>query len=137
MSGFNLLVITPHKKIYSEDAEMISLKNSNGEFSILAEHENLITPTLPGRLTITKPDNSVLEYFASGGILNVKEGNVVLCADTVETKEEIDVKRAEMSKEKAESKLNDEKYSNESIDELRTRLALSRAMERIDFANKK
>ncbi|MGL4452731.1 MAG: ATP synthase F1 subunit epsilon [Sarcina sp.] len=137
MSGFNLLVITPHKKIYSEDAEMISLKNSNGEFSILAEHENLITPTLPGRLTITKPDNSVLEYFASGGILNVKDGTVVLCTDTVETKEEIDVKRAEMSKEKAESKLNDEKYSNESIDELRTKLALSRAMERIDFANKK
>ncbi|MGL5766123.1 MAG: ATP synthase F1 subunit epsilon [Sarcina sp.] len=137
MSGFNLLVITPHKKIYNENAEMISLKNSNGEFSILEEHENLITPTLPGKLTITKPGNSILEYFASGGILNVKNGTVVLCADTVETKEEIDVKRAEMSKEKAESKLKDEKYSNEGIDELRTKLALSRAMERIDFASKK
>ncbi|MGL4656143.1 MAG: ATP synthase F1 subunit epsilon [Sarcina sp.] len=137
MSGFNLLVITPHKQIYNESAEMISLKNSNGEFSILEEHENLITPTLPGRLTITKADNSILEYFASGGILNVKDGTVVVCADTVETKEEIDVKRAEMSKEKAESKLKDEKYSNEGIDELRTKLALSRAMERIDFASKK
>ncbi|MGL4849140.1 MAG: ATP synthase F1 subunit epsilon [Clostridium sp.] len=137
MNGFNLLVITPHKKIYDKETSMISLKNSNGEFSILAEHENLITPTLPGKLTITTDDNNVLEYFASGGILKVKDGTVVLCADTVETKEEIDVKRAEMSKEKAESKLKDEKYSNEGIDELRTRLALSRAMERIDFASKK
>lgn len=132
MDGFDLLVITPHKKIYQEKAEMLSLKNSEGEFSILAEHENMLTPTVPCKLIITKDDGKEIEFFTSGGMLEVKDGKVVLCADTVETREDIDIKRAEASKEKTEKKLDKENASR--IEDMRTKLALDRAIERIEFA---
>ncbi|WP_297633214.1 ATP synthase F1 subunit epsilon [uncultured Clostridium sp.] len=135
MDGFDLLVITPHKKIYQDKAEMLSLKNSVGEFSILAEHENMLTPTVPCKLTITKSEGGEIEFFTSGGMLEIKDGNVVLCADTVESREEIDVKRAEASKEKTEKKLDEENASK--IEDMRTKLALNRAIERIDFAKGK
>lgn len=135
MDNFNLLVITPHKKIFEGEASKIGCKNSAGEFSILVNHENYITTTVPGKIVIVSGNNEENEYFASGGVLEVKDGAVTLCVDTVETKAEIDVMRAELSKERTEKKLETDMDSR--IEDMRTKLALSRAIERIEFAKDK
>lgn len=135
MDNFNLLVITPHKKIFQGEASKIDCKNSAGEFSILVNHENYITTTVPGKIVIVSGSNEKKEYFASGGVLEVKDGEVTLCADTVETRGEIDVMRAKLAKEKTEKKLETEADSR--IEDMRTKLALSRAIERIEFAKDK
>lgn len=135
MDNFNLLVITPHKKIFEGEASKIACKNLAGEFSILANHENYITTTVPGKLIIVSGNNEEKDYFASGGVLEVKDGAVTLCVDTVETREEIDVMRAKLAKEKTEKKLENEIDSR--VEDMRTKLALSRAIERIEFAKDK
>lgn len=140
MESFKLVIMTPYKIAYNDDAVLITCKGADGEFTILPEHENYITSTMPHKISIKKQTGELVEFFASGGILEVDNGNVTICTSTVETKEEIDLNRAETAKERASRRLTEsEKNTNEkaAINDLRAKLALDRAIERINFAKSK
>ncbi|MGL4760997.1 MAG: ATP synthase F1 subunit epsilon [Sarcina sp.] len=140
MESFKLLIMTPYKIEYDDEVVLITCKGADGEFTILLEHKNYIVSIVPHKISIKKETGELVEFFASGGILEVDNGNVTICTSTVETKEEIDINRAEIAKERASRRLNEsEKNTNEkaNINDLRAKLALDRAIERINFAKSK
>lgn len=135
MSNFKLLVATPHKVLFDNEAQSIVCKNDNGEFAILAGYENMITATTPTKVIIIDSSDKEHEFFASGGIMEVLDGEVSLCVDTIETREEIDLTRAELSKKESEENLKS--TSGNKIDDMLLELSLNRAIGRIEFKKNK
>ncbi|MGL5616335.1 MAG: ATP synthase F1 subunit epsilon [Sarcina sp.] len=135
MDGFKLKVITPYKVIFDGIATKVISRDRDGEFSINLDSQNLLTTIIPTKLTIVDENNKELEYFASGGVIKVLHNEVSLCLDSAETREEIDLKRAEHSKERAEKRIAEHKEAE--LENLRNKLALERAISRINFYNNK
>lgn len=137
MKTFKLLLITPYVKKYDGEVKNIICKNSEGEFSINVDYQHFLSTTVSTELIITDDKDNKISYFVSGGMIEVSNNVVTLCVDSAETREEIDIKRAELAKERAENRLTKSNENDDVIEELRINLALQRAIARIDFYNNK
>lgn len=133
MSEFLLEIVTPESKFFEENVEMIVVKGLNGDIGILRDHEPYITPLAIGRIKIKQ--NGKFRFAAlSQGYIEVTEEKATILADTAEWPEEIDVKRAEESKGRAEKRLEEK---SETLDVLRAEIALKKALLRLNVVNMK
>lgn len=133
MSTFLLEVVTPERKVYAQDVDMVVVKGVSGELGILPNHIPLVTPLKIAPVKINKGNKS--DYIAvNGGFMEVRKDKVVILAESAELPEDIDADRARAAKERAESRLNTAK--KDEIDFRRAELALQRAMNRLDLVKK-
>lgn len=134
MSTFLLEVVTPERKVYAQDVNMIVVKGVNGELGILPNHIPLVSPLKIAPIAV-KIGNKT-EYIAvNGGFMEVRKDKVVILAESAEMPATIDVDRARAAKERAEKRLAEAK--KDEIDFRRAELALQRAMNRIDTSTRK
>jgi F-type H+-transporting ATPase subunit epsilon len=127
-------IITPNKIGYKGEVNSITVPGTKGNFQILYNHAPIISSLEIGEIIIEADDNEK-EYFAtSGGTIEVVDNNVIVLAETFERTKDIDVKRAEEAKRRAEERLK--KKREEKIDDFRAELALKRAMNRISSVKK-
>ncbi|SET16372.1 F0F1 ATP synthase subunit epsilon [Anaerobranca gottschalkii] len=125
-------LVTPERKVMSEEVDMIMARAVDGDIGILANHAPLVTTIDISQLLIKKDGKE--QYVAiGGGILEVSKEKTVLLADTAEFPHEIDIKRAEEAKKRAELRL--EQRSGE-INVKRAEIALRKALTRIEVAEK-
>lgn len=133
MATFKLDVVTIERSVYSDDIDVLIVWGTEGQLAILPNHAPLMTMLQPGELMIRKDDREI--YMAvSGGFLEVLNNRVVVLADTCERAEEIDIKRAEEAKERAE-KLVSSQLGKADLAEAEA--ALRRSLSRIKVARKK
>lgn len=125
--NLHLKIVTVEKEIFNGDIKSITTKNSDGEFQLLKDHSALITVTSPARTTIVTIDDKKVVLFTSTGILKILNNNIIMIVDNAERKEEIDEKRAQDAKLRAEDRLK----NRQGIDVERALRALSRAKERL------
>lgn len=126
-STFLLKIITPNKDVYEGQVEKVFLKNDDGELEVLANHENMITTTIPSVTKFIDGQGVTKELFISTAVVSVTKGAMTICSDAAEFAEEIDFIRAEKAKERAAEKLKEpDKY-----DKVRDQLSLLRACERL------
>mgnify|MGYP000037987664 CR=1 FL=1 len=130
--GFKLEIVTPDRAFFSDEVDMVILKGIDGDFAVLKGRAPLITPLDIGKIRIKK-DNKEMVAAMSGGYVSVTKEKTTVVTDSAEWPEEIDVERAKKAKERAEERLKEKK---EGIDILRAELALRRALNRLDVANK-
>ncbi|MEI7025716.1 F0F1 ATP synthase subunit epsilon [Paenibacillus sp. y28] len=133
MSTFLLEVVTPERKVFAEQVSMIVVKGTEGELGILPNHIPLVTPLRIAPVTV-KQDGKSHVIAVNGGFMEVRKDKVVLLAESAELPEQIDVERAQASKERAEQRI---KGNKEEIDFRRAELALQRALNRISIADHK
>ncbi|MDS0528334.1 F0F1 ATP synthase subunit epsilon [Clostridium sp. SHJSY1] len=112
-----------------EDVKRFTSKAVNSSLEILNNHAPIIVSTVPCKTIIEGNDGSKVELFTSKGVVNVKDNELVFCCDAAELAGDIDLDRALKSKERAEERLKD--YSKYDVQ--RAKLALSRALARIDL----
>ncbi|SHJ80749.1 F-type H+-transporting ATPase subunit epsilon [Anaerobranca californiensis DSM 14826] len=125
-------LVTPERKVMSEEVDMIMARAVDGDIGILANHAPLVTTIDIGQLLIKKDGKE--QYVAlGGGILEVSKEKTVLLADTAELPHEIDIRRAEEAKKRAKLRL--EQRSGE-INVKRAEIALRKALTRIEVAEK-
>lgn len=124
---FALKIITPSHDVYNGDVEKLFLKNVYGEFEILANHENMITSTIPYITKFLDSDGKEEKLFVSSAIVYIYQGNVTICTDAAEFPEDIDFERAKKAKIRAEERLK----KAEEYDKQRYSLSLMRAIERL------
>ncbi|MDR0916733.1 MAG: ATP synthase F1 subunit epsilon [Oscillospiraceae bacterium] len=124
---FNLQVLTPEREFFSGDVEAVWLNLPDGSFTILANHMPLVAPVAICDLKIKQNDEWRVA-FASEGFVEVRRDGVLLFLQTCEWPDEIDARRAEDAKLRAEEQLR-QKRSIAENNELRIELA--RAMERL------
>lgn len=127
MSSFLLEIVTPERKVYAEDVNMVIVKGTEGEMGILANHIPLVTPLKIAAVTIKK-DRAEEVIAVNGGFLEVRKDKVVILAESAELPGDIDIDRAESAKQRAEQRLSGKR---DESDYRRAELALQRAMNRI------
>lgn len=134
MSTFLLEVVTPERKVYSDDVNMIIVKGAEGELGILPNHIPLVTPLKVAPITVKKNGSNEL-IAVNGGFMEVRKDKVVILAESAELPSQIDVERAQAAKGRAEERLKANKQDN--VDFKRAELALQRAVNRLEVSGKK
>lgn len=134
MSTFLLEIVTPERKVYAEEANMLIAKGVEGELGILPNHIPLVTPLKIAPITVKKQGEKDVLIAVNGGFMEVRKDKVVILAESAELPEQIDVDRAKAAKERAQKRLA-ERQAN--VDFKRAELALQRATNRIDVFGRK
>ncbi len=129
MEEFNIKIISTQGTFLDDKIEEIKLKDTDGKFSILSNHEARVVFIIPcmGEV-VSKGAREIL--FVSFGILHIDEkGDVLITCEACEWKKDIDINRAKQSKERALNRIDKNK---EGIDIQRAQKALMRAIARIE-----
>ena len=124
----HLEVITPERRVYEDDVDMVIAPGAEGYLGILPHHAPLLTALGPGEFRVKKGGTEeVLAVF--GGFMDVRADRVVVLTDAAEPVEDIDLQRAQQARERAQQAL--EAGPPSAADEQRARAALQRALIRI------
>jgi len=125
-----LEIVTPQKKVFSENVDFLVAPGSEGELGILPKHAPLITSLNIGIMRVEQ-DKKYTRIVVTGGFMEVRDNRVTVLANAAERADEIDVQRAEAARQRAEERLASK---SEDIDLLRAELALKRALMRLKAA---
>ena len=130
---FRLEIIAPDRVFYSDDVDMVEYNTSEGEVGVYANHIPMTQIIAPGELIITESESSQKHAALHTGFVEVEGNKVTILTEAVEWPEDIDIKRAEEAKIRAERRLTS--TSGEG-DVLRAELALKRALLRLSMAKR-
>lgn len=124
---FNLKITTCDRSFYSGPCESIVLPAIDGEHGVLADHEPTVTAIVSGECRFTA--NGKQNIIAVGqGFAEIKPEQVEVIVDTAEYPEEIDARRAEEAKIRAEEAM---RQKQSILEYNHSQAALSRAMTRL------
>ena len=130
-NSFLLEIVTPDKKFFEGQVELLKLRTTEGDIAVLFDHEPIVTPVSIGILKINQGNDC--KYAAcSDGFLSVNEEKVTLITDAAEWSFEIDVERANAALKRAQEILSNAQHDN---DILITKAAVMRATNRLKASN--
>lgn len=124
---FELEIVTPEKKFFSGEAEMVVLKTIDGEIGVLKGHTPMVIAVAIGPVRIKK-DGEWLDAVLSEGFMEIKQDKTIILVDTAEWPHEIDVNRAKAAKERAEERL--QRQLNR-VEQMRSQAALAKSLARL------
>jgi F-type H+-transporting ATPase subunit epsilon len=130
---FQLEIVTPEKVVVRDAAEEMQIPGKNGYLGILPGHAPLITELAVGEITY-RSRSATQHLSVAWGFAEVLGDKVTILAETAERPEEIDVKRAQQARQRAEEQLRDGKTE---ADFSHAQDALKRAETRLEVAQKK
>jgi F-type H+-transporting ATPase subunit epsilon len=126
----HLQIITPDKRLVREDADSVQIPGKSGYLGILPGHAPLITELKAGELSYSHGGNTV--YLAvTWGFAEVLPDKVTILTDAAERAEDIDAKRAQEAKARAEQELRE---ASPELDYDAVNRALRRAEVRLEVA---
>ena len=114
MTPFQLKIVTPDGLAYDGQAEELIVRTTTGDMGILAGHINMVASLGMGRATVVI-DGKKRYASCIGGMVSVVDGAVTLVPTTFEWAEDIDLKRAEASAERAKKIIADKESSGAEI----------------------
>ncbi len=129
----HLEIVTPEKHLFSGDVDSVTVPANTGYLGILPGHAPLLAELGIGEIEY-KIGGRTEYMFCSWGFAEVLPDRVILLAQAAEIGSDIDVKRAEEAKTRAEGLLNSR---NVDVDFDRAQLALMRAISRLDAAKRR
>lgn len=127
-------VVTIEGTVESAAARSVTIPTADGEITVLPDHIPLVSVLVPGVLTVRTGDNGSKDtehhVSVSGGFVQVDGESVTILADTAERADDIDVRRAEAARKRAEEAMAGKREKTELVDaaaELQKHLARLRA----------
>ena len=128
-ANFQLRIVTPEKILYSGDVVSLQAPGSEGSFGVRASHAPMVVALQTGSLDFVE-DGDRRHLATSGGFVEVSGEGVSILAETAEFSDNIDVDRAEASRERSRQRLFDGSY-----DRARAEASLQRAINRLKVAS--
>ena len=127
-------IVTPEKTVFEDAVDQATLPTTDGEITILPNHRSYIASLKPGGIMLKKNGE---EFFVciSGGFIEFHGNELIVLADTAERAEEIDLKRAEEARRKAEE-LKNQRVSMDENEYARVAAAIQKESARIHVARK-
>jgi len=133
MDKLMLEIVTPERRVVREEVDEVVCPGIEGEFGVLPGHTPFLTALKIGELSYRIGDQR--KYIAiTWGYAEVDGGHVEILADMAETAEEIDIRRAEEAKAKAESRL---KGIPDEVEFDKAEISLEKAVIRMQVASKR
>lgn len=128
-----LEIITPERRMVSQEVDMVEAPGAAGEFGVLPGHVAFLTTLVHGEIRYMV-DGSTRFVATSGGFAEVLDNRMTMLVDTAEFEEEIDIERARRARERAEAALKT--LPVEAVEYHTLEVALMRAITRISTASK-
>ena len=129
--ALQLDVITPERRLLSEQADSVNVPGLGGELGILPGHTPLISALQTGVLSYAQ-GATTRRLLVSGGFVEVNNDRVSVLADFAEFPEEVDAARARQERDEAERRLGAFTGSPEELADVRAQL--DRATTRLQLA---
>lgn len=134
MDTFGLKIIASDRIFYEGRCRKLILPAPDGEMGILPNHENMVIAVTVGDARMEVEEGKWVDVALGAGFAEVVNNRVTLLVDTAERPEEIDVRRAEEARERAEEQMR----QKQSIQEYyRTQASMARAMNRLKVSQGK
>ena len=135
MARIRLDVVTPEKSIAKDLAvESVILPGTNGQMNVLPGHVNLLTSLRAGSFAYLY--NGVWQWAVlGGGFAEVVGERVIVLAETMELRHELDLARAELALKRAQETLKSETHGTDGYNSARS--AQERAEARLRFAKER
>lgn len=127
-------IVTPERVVFEQEIDQATLPVLDGEVTILPDHRSYIAALKAGEIML-KTGKEELLLATSGGFMEFNENVLIVLADTAEAAEEIDVKRAEEARERAEE-LKKQKVSMGEHEYARVAAAIEKEAARVRVARK-
>jgi len=126
-------IATPERIIFQEEVIQITIPTVEGDITILPDHMPLVGILKPGVIEFKRNKEEIEIISVSGGFVEITKAEVVILADTAERAEEINEKRVEEAKKRAEElkrqvKVEDKVNFTEVTIKLEKELARTRAV---------
>ena len=130
--SLQLEVVTPERRVLSEQVSSVTVPGRAGEMQILPGHAALIAELKTGVLSYNQ-DGATHQLHVSGGFIEVSDDRVSVLAEIAERPEEIDGARARLSREHTEKQLSSWSGTEEDFEKARAKL--ERSMVRLQLAS--
>ncbi|WP_283678567.1 F0F1 ATP synthase subunit epsilon [Lentilactobacillus sp. Marseille-Q4993] len=134
-SVITVSIVTPDGKVYEHSADMLVVSTKGGQLGIMANHLPVIA-TLAVDETRVKHDGEEDRIAVNGGFIEFSNNVATIVADSAENQSDIDLARAESARKRAEIRLKEAREKQDKDSALRAQVALRRAINRINIANK-
>ena len=133
MNTFYLKILASDRIFYEGRCKMVIVPAKDGELGIMANHGDLVVALDIGEIRVQKEDGSWSAALIGKGVMQDINNRVTILTEFAEYPEEIDAKRAQMAKERAQERLR----QKQSIQEYHhSRAALARALARLKESQK-
>ena len=126
---FTLKIITPDRVFYEGAAEMVEMNTTEGEMGVYPRHIPMTVIIRPGILNIYEENGEVKKAALHSGFAEILPEQITILAEIIEWPDEIDEKRAQEAKTRAEERI---RTKADGIDVIRAEAALHRALTRIN-----
>ena len=126
-------LVTPQRKVVSEEVDEITATGTLGEFGVLPGHTPFLTSLKIGELSYKK-GGAAYHLAVNTGYFEVVNDVVTVLVDSSERAEEIDLERAKRAHARAEEELK--RLSQEDMEYKAMEAALQRALIRMQVEAK-
>ncbi len=127
-----LEIVTPDRSLVHEDVDEVEIPGSEGYFGVLPGHTPLLATLKVGQLWYRRGQQTTYLAIAFG-FAEVLPERVTILAQIAEKAEEIDVRRAEEAKRRAEERLA---KPTVDMDFERARISLMKSLIRLQVAQR-
>lgn len=134
MNTFYMNILASDHVFYKGRVQTMILPTHDGEFALLAHHADMIISISEGELKFCTENGEWHQAVVGRGFAQMINNRVTVLVDTAERSEEIDAKRAQEAKERAEEQLRQKQSMQEYYV---SKASLARAMTRLRAVNKK
>ena len=129
-------IVTPEKRVFSQEVDSVTLPGSEGELGILPQHIPLVTALKPGELVYAKGGKS--EHFAVGsGFAEVTGQRVSVLTDMAMGEADIDEKSVEDALKRAQERLENVKHDPASEDFAAMQAIIQKSMAQLHVKRKR
>jgi F-type H+-transporting ATPase subunit epsilon len=130
VSVFSLTLVTPEKMIVKKAPLVeITLPAHKGELNILSGHAPLTTILKAGRLSYRLVDGESSEFVIAWGYCQVTEKEVLLLAENLRAKEDLDIKTITQNLSALDHKMGTETLDDEEYEKLQKQVEDLRSQE--------
>ena len=128
-NSFIVKITAPDRLFYNGNADMIELTTTEGQIGVYKGHIPLTAVIAPGTVRIYETEGQVKSAALISGFVEILQDKVEILAEDILWPDEIDVKRAEEARIRAERRIA-EKATDTNL--ARAELALKKAVVRIE-----
>ena len=132
-TSLTLEIVTPDRALVAEQVDEVQVPGSEGYFGVLPGHAPLLSSLQVGELWYRKGQEK--HYLALAfGFVEVLPDKVTVLAQIAERAEDIDARRAEQAKTRAEERIAGPRSTD--VDFERARIAMMKSLIRLQVASR-
>ena len=103
-------IVTPEKKVFSDQVDNVYLPGADGELGVLPMHAGLVTALQPGELRYLH-QGKVEKMAVGSGFAQITQTHVVVLTDMALGEAEIDISQMESAIQRAKEELRGDEHS--------------------------